>query len=136
MPPVDVSQAQPIVFSGPSGTGKSTLLTKLFAAHPDLFGFSVSHTTRKPRGAEEDGVHYHFVSREEFERMIGDGEFEEHAQFGGNYYGSSKAAVQAVAEGRGKTIDGQPATGKRICVFDIEMEGVKQLKKSELLLSE
>ena len=64
--------------------------------------------------------------------MIAEDAFEEHAHFGGNYYGSSKAAVQAVSEGQGKSIDGSPAEGKRVCVFDIEMEVVKQLKKSQL----
>lgn len=132
MAPIDPSEARPIVFSGPSGAGKSTLLKKLFAAHPDLFGFSVSHTTRKPRAGEEHGVHYHFTTPEDFEKMIHENAFEEHAKFGGNYYGSSKKAVQAVADGQGKSIDGSPAEGKRICVFDIEMEGVKQLKKSRL----
>ncbi|KIX08127.1 guanylate kinase [Rhinocladiella mackenziei CBS 650.93] len=123
---------RPIVFSGPSGTGKSTLITRLFAKHPDLFGFSVSHTTRKPRPGEQDGVHYHFTTPEVFEKMIAEDAFEEHAKFGGNYYGSSKKAVQDVAEGKGKSIDGTTAEGKRICIFDIEMEGVKQLKKSSL----
>ena len=132
MAPIDPAAARPIVFSGPSGTGKSTLLKKLFAAHPDLFGFSVSHTTRKPRAGEEDGVHYHFTTTDQFEKMIQEDKFEEHAKFGGNYYGSSRDAVQAVADGQGKSIDGSPAEGKRICVFDIEMEGVKQLKKSRL----
>ncbi|KAH0844648.1 guanylate kinase [Fonsecaea monophora] len=125
-------EPRPIVISGPSGTGKSTLLKRLFAKHPDLFGFSVSHTTRKPRPGEEDGVHYHFITPEKFESMIADNAFEEHAKFGGNYYGSSKKAVQDVAEGKGKSIDGSTAPGKRICIFDIEMEGVKQLKKSKL----
>ena len=129
---IDPSTARPIVFSGPSGTGKSTLLKKLFTAHPDLFGFSVSHTTRQPRNGEQDGVHYHFTTQSAFERMIGENAFEEHAKFGGNCYGSSRAAVQAVADGQGKSIDGSPAEGRRICVFDIEMEGVKQLKKSRL----
>lgn len=132
MAPVDITNARPIVFSGPSGAGKSTLLKRLFAAHPDLFGFSVSHTTRKPRAGEQDGVHYHFTTPEEFQKMISEDKFEEHARFGGNYYGSSRAAVQAVADGQGKSIDGSPAEGKRIAVFDIEMEGVKQLKKSRL----
>lgn len=132
MPPIDPSAERPVVFSGPSGTGKSTLLKKLFAAHPDLFGFSVSHTTRTPRPGEEDGVHYHFTTKDKFEKMIAEDGFEEHAKFGGNYYGSSRMAVQAVADGKGKSIDGSPAEGKRICIFDIEMEGVKQLKKSRL----
>ncbi|KIW95100.1 guanylate kinase [Cladophialophora bantiana CBS 173.52] len=125
-------EPRPIVFSGPSGTGKSTLIKRLFAKHPDLFGFSVSHTTRKPRPGEEDGVHYHFITPDKFESMIAENAFEEHARFGGNYYGSSKKAVQDVAEGKGKSIDGSIAPGKRICIFDIEMEGVKQLKKSQL----
>lgn len=64
--------------------------------------------------------------------MIKSDGFEEHAKFGGNYYGSSRAAVEAVAQGQGKSIDGSAAEGERICVFDIEMEGVKQLKKSRL----
>ena len=65
--------------------------------------------------------------------MIAEDAFEEHAKFGGNYYGSSKKAVQDVADGKGKSIDGTTAEGKRICIFDIEMEGVKQLKKSATL---
>ncbi len=77
-------------------------------------------------------MHYHFTTPEDFEKLIAQDAFVEHAKFGGNYYGSSKQAVQDVAEGRGKTIDGQTAEGKRICIFDIEMEGVKQLKASPL----
>lgn len=77
-------------------------------------------------------MHYHFTTPDEFQKMIAEDKFEEHAKFGGNYYGSSRAAVQAVAEGQGKSIDGSPAEGQRICVFDIEMEGVKQLKQSRL----
>lgn len=123
---------RPIVFSGPSGTGKSTLIKRLFNAHPELFGFSVSHTTRKPRPGEEDGVHYYFTTPKEFESMIAQDAFEEHAKFGGNYYGSSRKAVEDVAKGKGKSIDGSAAEGKRICIFDIEMEGVKQLKKGQL----
>ena len=132
MAPIDPTTARPIVFSGPSGTGKSTLIKRLFSSHPDLFGFSVSHTTRQPRPGEEDGTHYHFTSLDKFEKMVAEDAFEEHAKFGGNCYGSSRKAVQAVSEGKGKSIDGSPAEGKRICVFDIEMEGVKQLKKSSL----
>jgi len=127
-----VEEARPIVFSGPSGTGKSTLIKRLFALHPTLFGFSVSHTTRKPRPGEDDGVHYHFTTVETFEKMVAEDAFEEHAKFGGNHYGSSRQAVKDVAEGKGKSIDGTTAEGKRICIFDIEMEGVKQLKKSRL----
>jgi guanylate kinase len=64
--------------------------------------------------------------------MIAEDAFEEHAQFGGNCYGSSRQAVEDVANGKGKSIDGSPAEGRRVCVFDIEMEGVKQLKRGRL----
>ncbi|KAG0640766.1 P-loop containing nucleoside triphosphate hydrolase protein [Tuber brumale] len=110
----------PIVLSAPSGTGKSTLLTRLFATHPKTFGFSVSHTTRKPRSGEVPGVDYHFVTPEIFESLIAKEAFIEHTRFSGNYYGTSIEAVKAVAE------EG------RVCVLDIEMEGVKQVKRTDL----
>ncbi|PUU82415.1 P-loop containing nucleoside triphosphate hydrolase protein, partial [Tuber borchii] len=104
----------------PLGTGKSTLLTRLFAAHPSTFGFSISHTTRQPRSGETPGVDYHFVSPETFESLIAQGAFIEHMRFSGNYYGTSIEAVRAVAE-KG-----------RVCVLDIEMESVKQVKRTDL----
>ncbi|RPA96657.1 guanylate kinase [Choiromyces venosus 120613-1] len=115
-----MTSAPPIVLSAPSGTGKSTLLSRLFAAHPDKFGFSVSHTTRAPRAGESSGADYHFVTVPEFESLIADDAFIEHARFNDNYYGTSIAAVRTVAE-KG-----------RVCVLDIEMEGVKQVKKTDL----
>ncbi|KAF2745609.1 guanylate kinase-like protein [Sporormia fimetaria CBS 119925] len=108
-------QNRPIVISGPSGAGKSTILSRLFAEYPDRFGFSISHTTRSPRAGERDGREYHFVSVDEFKRLIDDQGFIEHAQFGGNYYGTSVQAVREIAE-KG-----------RVCILDIEMEGVKQV---------
>ncbi|KAF6238190.1 hypothetical protein HO173_003824 [Letharia columbiana] len=111
---------RPIVISGPSGSGKSTILKRLFADHPDTFGFSVSHTTRSPRPGEQDGREYNFTNQEAFLALVRDGSFIEHAKFGGNYYGTSVEAVKDVAE-KG-----------RICVLDIEMEGVKQVKKTDL----
>jgi len=108
---------RPVVLSGPSGTGKSTLLGRLLAAHPATFGFSVSHTTRAPRAGEQDGEAYHFVTREAFEALRAADGFIETAEFGGNLYGTSAAAVEAV-RARG-----------RVCVLDIEMEGVKQVMR-------
>ncbi|KZZ97187.1 guanylate kinase [Ascosphaera apis ARSEF 7405] len=115
-----VSKFRPVVLSGPSGTGKSTLLKKLFAEFPQTFGFSVSHTTRAPRPGEQDGREYYFTNKESFLDLVKASGFIEHAQFGGNYYGTSKKAVKDVAE-KG-----------RICILDIEMEGVKQVKNSDL----
>ncbi|XP_055692225.1 guanylate kinase isoform X2 [Lutzomyia longipalpis] len=111
---------RPLVICGPSGSGKSTLLKRLFKEFPETFGFSVSHTTRKPRPGEEDGIHYHFVSVDEMQAAIERNEFLETATFSGNMYGTSKRAVQSVQ-----------AMGK-VCVLDIEIEGVKQIKNSDL----
>ncbi|KAJ6131020.1 hypothetical protein N7523_001480 [Penicillium sp. IBT 18751x] len=115
-----VQKFRPVVISGPSGTGKSTILKRLFAEYPDKFGFSVSHTTRAPRAGEEHGVAYNFTDKKSFLELVADNGFIEHAEFGGNYYGTSKQAVKTVAE------------QERICVLDIEMEGVKQVKLSDL----
>jgi len=111
---------QPIVVSGPSGGGKSTLLNRLFKEYPDCFAFSISHTTRHPRSGEQNGREYYFVTKEEMQKEISAGKFLEHAQFGGNYYGTSKQAVKDVQ-----------ATG-RICVLDVEIQGVKSIRKSDL----
>ncbi|CCE65166.1 hypothetical protein TPHA_0K00320 [Tetrapisispora phaffii CBS 4417] len=111
---------RPIVISGPSGTGKSTLLKKLFAEFPDKFGFSVSSTTRQPRAGEIDGKDYNFSSVEQFQGMIADKKFIEWAQFSGNYYGTAIESVEKVI-----------ASGKT-CILDIDMQGVKAVKASEL----
>ena len=105
-----LSANQPIVISGPSGAGKSTILSRLFEEFPGKFGFSISHTTRAPRGTEQNGKEYYFVTKEEFLDLIEKKGFVEHAQFGGNYYGTSIKAVNDIAE------KGQ------ICILDIEME--------------
>ncbi|XP_068951958.1 guanylate kinase isoform X2 [Petaurus breviceps papuanus] len=111
---------RPVVLSGPSGAGKSTLLKKLLQEYGNIFGFSVSHTTRSPRPGEENGKDYHFVTREEMQREIDAGEFIEHAEFSGNMYGTSKAAVQAVQ------------AMNQICLLDIDLQGVRNIKKTEL----
>lgn len=88
-----------IIISAPSGSGKSTLVNELIKAVPRL-AFSVSYTTRPPRGAEVEGQHYHYISRQEFEQRIAAGEFLEHAEVFGNYYGThQRYAEQAEAQG-------------------------------------
>lgn len=111
---------RPLVLCGPSGSGKSSLLKRLMDEYPDTFGFSVSHTTRKPRPGEEHGIHYFYVSRDDMEKRVANSEFLETAEFSGNMYGTSIAAVEQVQ-----------SAGK-VCVLDIEMEGVKQIKKTHL----
>ncbi|KAK3722634.1 guanylate kinase [Vermiconidia calcicola] len=120
MPPIGADRPRPIVISGPSGAGKSTLLKRLLDQYPDRFGFSVSHTTRAPRTGEEHGKHYHYTDKEAFMKLVDEGGFIEHAQFGSNLYGTSVKAVKDVAD-----------VG-RVCILDIEMEGVKQVKKTDL----
>ncbi|TDG48027.1 hypothetical protein AWZ03_005444 [Drosophila navojoa] len=111
---------RPLVLCGPSGSGKSTLLKRLFAEFPDKFGFSVSHTTRRPREGEEHGVHYYFVDRDVMEQAIANDEFIETAEFTGNMYGTSKEAVREI-QNQG-----------RVCILDIEQKGVEQIKKTDL----
>ncbi|RKP24745.1 guanylate kinase/L-type calcium channel beta subunit [Syncephalis pseudoplumigaleata] len=110
----------PIVFSGPSGAGKSTILKRLFAEYPDRFGFSVSHTTRVMRPGEVDGKDYNFVTRETMLAEVAAGKFIEHAEFSGNLYGTSIAAVEAVA-----------ASGRQ-CILDIDLQGVLAVKQTHL----
>ncbi|KAJ3287328.1 guanylate kinase [Rhizoclosmatium globosum] len=118
---------RPIVVCGPSGAGKSTLLKRIFAEYPDKFGFSVSHTTRKPRAGEVDGKDYHFVTKEHIVKEIAEGKFIESAQFSGNYYGTSYAAIQDVIK------------NNKSPILDIDMQGVKtlqsQLAKGEAKLN-
>ncbi|OIW23039.1 guanylate kinase [Coniochaeta ligniaria NRRL 30616] len=109
---------RPLIISGPSGVGKGTLYNLLFARHPGTFVLSVSHTTRGPRQGEQDGVHYRFVTPESFEALVQKGGFLEHATFGGNRYGTPKSVVD---EARAQD---------KVVVLDIEMEGVKQVKKT------
>jgi len=111
------SPPKPLVICGPSGVGKSTIIKRLTDEFPGLFGFSVSHTTRQPRNGESEGVNYYYVTREDFLSLKEKGEFIESAEFSGNMYGTSKMAIQSVQE------KGQ------ICILDIEMQGVMQIKK-------
>ncbi|XP_043921825.1 guanylate kinase isoform X3 [Protopterus annectens] len=117
---VAMTVPRPVVITGPSGAGKSTLLKILMEEYKDVFGFSVSHTTRKPRHGEEDGKDYHFTTKEEMQKGIDQGEFIEHAVFSGNMYGTSKAAVQTVL------------AENKICILDVDMQGVLSIKKTNL----
>ncbi|OSX81335.1 hypothetical protein BU14_0022s0055 [Porphyra umbilicalis] len=105
-----------LVFAGPSGVGKSTLIRRLLADYPDRFGLSVSHTTRPPRAGEEDGVAYNFVTDAEFVALIDGGAFLEHARVHDHRYGTAVAAVAAVA-----------AAGK-VCILDVDVQGVAAVR--------
>jgi len=102
---------------GASGAGKGTIIAKMRELRPNSFGFSVSHTSRKPRPGEVDGVNYHFRDRAEIDKLIAEGAFLEHAEVHGNVYGTSEAAVRKVLE------DG------RICIIEIDVQGAAQLRK-------
>lgn len=104
------------ILSAPSGAGKSSLIGALLEKHSDM-KVSVSHTTRSPRPGEENGVHYHFVSVDEFKALIEKNDFFEWAQVFDNYYGTSKQAIES-----------QLAAG--IDVFlDIDWQGAQQIRK-------
>ena len=103
------------IISAPSGSGKSTLVNELRKFVPNL-EFSVSYTTRPPRGSEQDGHEYHFIGREEFEGMIMRDQFLEHAEVFGNYYGTAKTVLQE-AEQRGNDV-----------LLDIDVQGERQVK--------
>jgi guanylate kinase len=103
------------IISAPSGSGKSTLVSRLMN-HVDGLMFSISYTTRKPRGAEVDGQNYRFVTRPEFEEMIAGNEFLEWAEVFGNYYGTHRGILEE-ARSRGKDL-----------VLDIDVQGARQLK--------
>jgi guanylate kinase len=104
-----------VVLVGPAGAGKTTLAHRLIGAAPGQRVFSVSHTTRPQRASEVDGVDYHFVGREVFERMIDDGAFVEWAEVHGNLYGTSHDAIAAHLE------------AGRDVLFDVDIEGATHL---------
>ena len=105
-----------IVVSGPSGAGKSTLIRQALSDVPEL-AYSVSATTRKPREGEVDGREYVFLSRDEFERWIGEGRFLEWAEYSGNLYGTPEAKVEeALAAGRS-------------IILEIELQGARKVRE-------
>ena len=108
-----------LILSSPSGAGKTTITKKIQQKYQS-FKISVSHTTRKPRSNEVDGVDYNFISKSKFEQFIKDGKFYEHAKIFDNYYGTLKKSVDNLI----KTND---------IIFDIDWQGTKQLSKFENL---
>ena len=109
------SRGRVFIVSAPSGAGKSTLVAKLLAEVPDLV-FSISYTTRKPRGNERNGVEYFFVTEPVFEKMIAEGQFVEYAQVFDHYYGTARHTLEAALE-----------PGKDL-LLDIDTEGASQVK--------
>jgi guanylate kinase len=102
------------IISAPSGSGKSTLVSQVRSLVEGL-DFSISYTTRAPRGSETDGREYHFVSRDVFQQMIADGDFLEWAEVFGNYYGTARSALEHAR-----------AAGKDL-LLDIDVQGALQI---------
>jgi len=103
------------IISAPSGSGKSTLVKELREKVPNL-EFSISYTTRKPRGEEQNGREYYFVSREQFEEMLRNDEFLEHANVFGNYYGTARRFLRKAKE------------HEKDLLLDIDVQGAEQIR--------
>jgi guanylate kinase len=107
--------ARVLVITGPSGVGKGTLIRTLRERCPEI-ELSVSATTRSPRPGEVDGVDYHFLGDDEFERLVGDGAFVEHARYSGRRYGTLRSELER------HTAAGHPV------VLEIELQGARQVR--------
>jgi guanylate kinase len=103
------------VVSGPSGSGKSTLIRELRQKVPGL-GYSISHTSRPPRGQEKNGVEYHFVSKESFQKMVENGEFVEWAEVYQDLYGTSVSSLRS------------QITMRLDVIMDIDVQGARNIK--------
>ena len=104
-----------VILSSPSGAGKTTIAKKIQQKY-QTFKISVSHTTRKPRPNEIDGVDYYFITHEKFEKLISEDKFYEYAKIFDNYYGTSKEMVDQMIK-------------KNDIIFDIDWQGTQQLSK-------
>lgn len=111
-------QGKLIIFSAPSGSGKSTIINKLMSEYGLRGRFSISATSRKPRGSEQDGVEYYFLSEEDFRRRIGEGDFLEYEEvYPGCFYGTLRSEV-----------DRTLAQGENV-ILDIDVQGGLNVKK-------
>lgn len=111
-------KATALIVSAPSGTGKTTILNRLFAEFPDTFSFSVSATTRQKRENEKHGEHYYFLSQEEFDKKIENNEFLEYENvYEGLSYGTLKSEIERIN------------SLKKIAVFDVDVKGGVNIKK-------
>jgi len=116
---VNKERGKLVIISAPSGTGKGTVIRELLKLRPE-FVFSVSTTTRKPRPGEVNGVAYHFISHDEFDKMIKNEEFLEYAQFVGEYYGTPVKPIKEWINS-GQTV-----------ILDIEVQGAKQVMAKDI----
>jgi len=116
MPIKSPFSGQLYIFSAPSGAGKTSLVEALLES-TDGIGVSVSHTTRDMRPGEEDGVHYHFIEKSEFEKMVAAGTFLEHAKVFDNYYGTSQ-----------KALEDRLSQGEDV-ILEIDWQGAQQVRK-------
>ena len=107
----------PFVLSGPSGCGKGTIVRALLDKHPETYALSVSATTRAPRVGEEDGVHYYFIDKQEFEDRIAADQILEYTTYCGNYYGTPKKELYERTE-RGINV-----------ILEIEVEGAMNVRR-------
>lgn len=114
--PIQLSPGLLLVLSAPSGAGKTTLARMIQKSFPEA-DFSISYTTRAPRGAEQNGRDYHFVDVETFNAMIDRNEFVEWAEVHGHFYGSARSTVDKSFSNRG------------IAVFDIDVQGGNAIKR-------
>src|SRR5262245_21634036 len=105
-----------LIISSPSGAGKTTLTRDLLAYFSDLT-FSVSHTTRRPRPAEQNGKDYHFVSREQFDQLVQRQAFVEWAEVHSNFYGTAAAEIERARD-----------ESRRGIVFDVDYQGARQIR--------
>jgi len=108
-----------IILSAPSGGGKSTILNEVLKVAEDI-DYSVSYTTRKPRGTEQNGIHYHFVSEAEFQKRISEGDFLEYANVFGNWYGTSKSFIR------------NRLAVKHHVILDIDVQGASLISSTDI----